>query len=410
MAVFLGLILFTYIVVIILNRKKVDLLNPSVIFTLLILATYFVSSLRLSLLQSEYPIWFTLLLFCMIIMFYLGDKTASLFKLPKTIKTPAYSKTTMSIVLFVLWLAIVVSFLMMVRLLGAPPAISKIDRAEYFVSGWGTVVILQSSFFGLLLYDRYNKNSAKSLFWLYFPSILIIALLLSNKFQLIYMLVLFLVAYNTYKKRISVGTLLKASGIIVLLFILLFEFVYKEMYGVSLWAMYDGYKIILPDSLKFLTQPYLYVAFNYENLYQFLTHETHHLYGLKTFGPILEIFQLQQFYPENIVSYLGEWQNLLKVKSMTTGTMFEDFAQDGGITWMFVLTYLSGAWSGISYKLFKRNQNFANFFMYSATTVAIFMAFFSNVFTSKVTIINLVVAFLISLALRVHLVFGRKRW
>jgi hypothetical protein len=407
MSIFLAFILLGYVVVLSI-KKKLDLLNPSTIFSLLILSTYFISSLRLSLLQNEYPIWFTLLIICMIVAFYLGNQTSRLMKFSKHVKMISYSPTTMRIVVFGIWIAIVFSFFVMIYKLGAPPAISKVERADYFISGWGTIVILQSSLFGLLLYDHYNSKSVGALFWWYFSTITIIAFLMSNKFQIIYMMVLFLVAYNTYKRRINIHTLLKVAVLIVILFIFLYELVYKQMYGVSLSDMYNGYQIILPDNLKFLTQPYLYVAFNYENLFQFFLYDTHNLLGLKTFGAILDIFHVRHLYPENISMYVDEWKNLLRIKSMTTGTMFQDFAQDGGVIWMFIFTYLSGVWSGISYRLFKVNQNFGTFFMYSATTVAIFMSFFSNAFTSKVTIINLLMSFLISQILRLDIIFRRK--
>ena len=405
MTVFLAIVLLFYILFLIFN-KKLDLLNPSIIFSLVIFGTYFLSHLRLSLLQNIYPMWFTALIFCMIIMFYLGDKTASKMKNKSSETEITYSSTTMRAIIFILWLAILISFFMMFLILGAPPAISKGNRAEYFVSGWGTIVILQSTFFGLLLYDRFNKNSVKWMFWIYALSILLIALLLSNKFQLIYMLVLYLVAYNSYKRRIKINTLVKVVLVVLLMFVLLYKFIYEPMYGISLQTMQQGYKMILPKSLNFLIQPYLYVAFNYENLYNFLLHKTHVLYGLKTFGTVAEIFHLDDIFFKRML-LLDEWKNLLRVSSMTTGTMFQDFAQDGRILGMFILTYLSGLWSGICYRVFKENKSFTYFFLYSATTAAIFISFFSNAFTSKVTLINIGASILIGLLLKINLVWRK---
>ena len=117
---------------------------------------------------------------------------------------------------------------------------------------------------------------------------------------------------------------------------------------------------------------------------------------------------LQGLYTRETVSNLTEWQKLLRVKSMTTGTLFQDFAQDGGIIGMVVLTYLIGFWSGLTHRLFKVSKSFASFFLYSATTSAIFMSFFSNVFTSKVTIVNIFAAIIFSGVLKIHLIYRRK--
>lgn len=408
MSIIVGLILLVYIGFLIFGRID-DLLRPSVVFSLLILSSFFLSTLRFSLLQAEYPVWFAAFILSLIFTFYLGDKLADTIKWPKLKNSGNYSNITMNLLIFALWFLIVFAFIKMILVLGAPPAISKGNRAEYFVSGWGTIVILQSSFFGLLLYDKFNKNSTGLLFWIYCSSIVLIALLLSNKFQIIYMLVLYLIAYNTYRQKIKIKTLITVALIIVLMFILLFEFVYEDMYGVSLNTLYNAYRMNIPGGFKFLTQPYLYVSFNYENLYNFIISDTHKLFGLKTFGSFLEIFSMKGIYSLQTILYLDEWRNLLPIPSMTTGTMFQDFVQDGGVPFAYIMTFICGFWSKASYDSFKINKSFGSFFMYAATTVAIFMSFFANVFTLKVTVLNLIAATIIGFILKINLVNKRGR-
>lgn len=408
MSIFVGILLVLYICFLVFHKVD-DLLRPSIIYSLLILSTYFLSTLRFSLLQAPYPIWFTAMILSLIFIFFIGDKIASMVHKPNEKEFVDYSVVMMNILLFVVWFLLIFSFVKMVEILGPPPAISKGNRAEYFVSGWGTIVILQSSFFGLLLYDRFNKNASKLMFWVYCSSIVLIAMLLSNKFQIIYMLVLFLISYNTFRKKIQIKTLLIAALVIIGMFILLFEFVYKDMYGVSLDTLYIAYRMKIPGELKFLTQPYLYVAFNYENLYNFIIADTHSLHGLKTFGSILDLLNLRNLYSLETLQYLNEWRNLLPIPSMTTGTMFQDFVQDGGVPFAFVMTFLSGFVSRASYDAFKINKNFGSFFLYAATTVAIFMSFFANVFTLKVTVMNVLIAYIFSLLLKVNLVIGKGR-
>lgn len=408
MSLIVGIILAIYIGFLVFYKVE-DLLRPSIIFSLLMMSTYFLSTLRYSLLQETYPFWFTLLILSLILTFYFGDKSASIFHKPIEKRFINYSSVTMNILIFIMWCLIILSFSKMVQILGAPPAISKGNRAEYFVSGWGTIVILQSSFFGLLLYDKFNKNVTRKMFWIYCSSIILIAVLLSNKFQIIYMLILFLISYNTFKKKIKFKTLLFSALSIIFLFILLYEFVYKEMYGVSMDTLYSAYRMRIPGNLKYLTQPYLYVAFNYENLFHFINSDTHYLYGLKTFGSILELIKLKGIYSFQTISYLSEWKNLLPVPSLTTGTMFQDFVQDGGILFAYVMTFICGFCSRASYDSFKINKNFGSFFLYAATTVAIFMSFFSNVFTLKVTIINVFAGFIFSMILKLNLVIGKGK-
>lgn len=240
---------------------------------------------------------------------------------------------------------------------------------------------------------------------------MVIAFLLANKYQIIYMIILYLIAYNSFKKKIGIKNLVIASIAVIVVFIIMYEAVYKNLYGVSMMAITYGYKMNLPKGLEFLSQPYLYVAFNYENLYKFLQHDTHCLYGLKTFSSIINTFHLTIFYPQNVLGYLDEWKNMLTVKSMTTGTMLEDFAQDGRMVGMIIFTFLCGMWSKYSYKKFKFDKSFFSFYMYCATTAAIFMSFFTNAFTSKITLINIIGAFIINILLnsKVDLTKGDDR-
>lgn len=406
MSLLIGVFLFIYICWII--YKKYDLLKPSILFTIIILSTYFITCLRFSELISIYPFWFSFLIFLSIIVFLLGTRTANHFKISVKRQKVSYSKNTMRQLSFVYFIIIILSFFITIHYLGAPPAISKIDRSEYFVSGWGTILMTEIVFFALILFDHYNQKAIGKEFWIYITLIFLISFLLSNKFQIIYIMILFLIAYNSYRKKIKIKQFIILSFIIIGLFAFLYRFVYSSMYGISQDMLYQGYRMRLPHNLHFLIQPYNYIAFNYENLYNFLISNTHPLYGLKTFGSVLEIFYLDRLFPSSITIYLNEWKNLLAISSMTTGTMFEDFVQDGGIIFMLIMTYLLGIFSQFTFTCFRKNKNFVYFFLYSITTTSIFMAFFSNVFTSKMTIVNIIVVLFINRLLKVEFVFGGK--
>ena len=403
MAAFVGILFIIYIIFLI-RRKSTDFLDPSVLFTIIILATYFLACLHLSDLQSKYPIWFTMLILGLIFCFYLGCQTGKSIRISSEPEPDNYSPSTMRIVTFLLWFAIVVAFLITVRQLGAPPTISGTERSDYFLSGWGSIVLLQSTLIGLLLYDRYNQKALGRTFWPYMISIVIIALLFANKYQILYMLVLAIVAKNTYGKKIRFFTLITAAAISVILFLLLYIFVYKDMYGISMSTIYTGYRMRIPEKLQNLTQPYLYAAFNYENLYRYLTANVHHLHGYKTFNALIDSFHLDSILPSSarfyIHLYLKEWKTMLKVPSLTTGTIFEDFAQDGGIPWMIIGTFLCGIWSSYCSRKFKAKKNFAWFFLYASAIVSICFAFFSNAFTSKVTFINIIASILVGFIIK----------
>ena len=100
--------------------------------------------MHLSDLQSEYPIDFTLLILSLILAFIAGGKFSNLIKWnPKNVDVQ-YKSSVMQLVCFLLWSGILISFIVEVLVLGAPPAISMAIRSEYFLSLWGSIVILQS--------------------------------------------------------------------------------------------------------------------------------------------------------------------------------------------------------------------------------------------------------------------------
>ena len=407
MAVFVGIIFVIFLVFLILKRN-VDFFHPAILFTIIILGTYFLACLHLSGLQTEYPLWFTMLIFGMVSVFWLGCKVGQVLPVPEGKEIEYYSESTMRLVVRLLWLAIIISFLITTKTLGAPPAISGTNRADYFVSGWGSIVLLQSTLLALLLYDHYNENAVGKPFWFYVVTIAVVAALFANKFQILYMLVLIMAAKNSYGKKVRLWGILVAAAAAVLIFTILFLFVYEDMYGISIDDIYMGYKMHIPSHMKFLTQPYLYAAFNYENLYHYLTGNTHHIHGYKSFNAVISTFHLEGLWPKSDIEYAGEWKAMLKVPSLTTGTMFEDFAQDGGIIWMMVGTFVCGIISSFSFSKFKHDKNYFWFFAFSASVVAVAFSFFSNSFTSKVTFINILASALCGWLIKYTFTFKGK--
>lgn len=397
MTIVVGSTLIIYLIVLKI-RKNVNLLDPMTLFPLIILSTYFLAILQLSGLQHEYPTWFTLLIFAIIGVFLIGAKFANIMQWGKNNKNIKYTSWTINLLSFIMWVGILGSFFIEIIVLGPPPAISGTIRNQYFISGIGSIVTLQSAFWGMIIYDRYHQKSLGKIFWLYVITIVVIAVLLSNKYQIIYMGLIILIAHNSFKKKIKIKTLAIFMGLIILLFIGLFVLVYQNMYNITFDKIATAYQMKLPESLKVLSQPYLYVAFNYENLYGFLSSDHSDLYGLATFQGFFKFFSLDALYSEETKSILAQRNEALNIDAMNTGTMFEDFAQDGDI-FIFIFAFLFGVLTCASYKNFKVNHNFFSFYLFVSTTAAIFMSFFVNSITYKMTLVNLLAAYFMSIIL-----------
>lgn len=397
MAIVVGSTLIVYLIILKI-QKDINLLAPKTLFPLIILSTYFLAILQLSGLQHEYPAWFTFLIFGIIGVFLIGAQFANIIHWTKGSKNIGYDSLTIKILSFIMLMSILGAFLGEIIVLGLPPAISGTLRNQYFVSGIGSIVALQSSFWGMIIYDRYHQRNLGKLFWVYAMTIVVIAILLSNKYQIIYMGLILLMAHNSFRNRIKIKTFVIFTGLVIFLFIGLFELIYQNMYNVTFDKIATIYQMKLPESLNVLAQPYLYVAFNYENLYNFLISDHSNLYGLATFQGVFKFFGLDNFYSLETQAILAQREAALNIDAMNTGTMFEDFAQDGDL-FIFIFTFLFGMLTSASYKNFKVNQSFFSFYLFVSTTSAIFMAFFVNTVTLKITLVNLLAAYFMSFIL-----------
>ena len=396
------------------KRMNVNVLNPSFLYAVIMLSTLAIGTLNLSGLQSEYPQWFILVVCFSTLLFTFGGSVAGRISLRETIKiglnNREYVPKSMKVCAISLWVVVVLSFLVMVKLLGPPPAISYVSRADYFVSGWGTFYLMQSSVFCLVLYDYYKDHVLGNFSYVIIGSIVLMAILMSNKYQLVYLLILFLVNKNCFQKRIKIKSLLLVSIFGILMFSLLYKYVYKYMYGVTLEQLYFSYQMNLPEGFLFITQPYLYVAFNVENLYHFLSNinVNEYTFGYVTFKEIFETISIDQLFSDKIIENAGLWKEMLQVPSLTTGTMLSDFAQDGGVIGILIFSFLAGMWSVYCYKLYLVKKNFGCFFLYASSLCGTFLSFFTNTYTMKSTVINIFVALIVSRIIRIRFTWGSR--
>lgn len=397
---FFETLLLLVIVIVFGKRMRVNVLNPAFLYAIVMLSTLAIGTLHLSGLQSEYPQWFVLVVYISVLLFAVGgrlsDKISLIDSKKKVLRHSEYVPESMRFCAISLWAIVVFSFLVMVKLLGPPPAISYVSRADYFVSGWGTLYLMQSSVFCLVLYDYYKNHVLGKFSYVIIGSIVLMAILMSNKYQLVYLLILYLVNKNCFQKKIKIKSLLLVAVFGVLMFSILYKYVYSYMYGVTLEQLYFSYQMNVPESLLFITQPYLYVAFNVENLYRFLSNVDGYTFGYVTFKEVFETLSIDQIFPNGIIENANLWKEMLQVPSLTTGTILSDFAQDGGIIGIFVFSFLAGAWSVYCYKVYTNKKNFGCFFLYASSLCSTFLSFFTNTYTMKSTIINIVAALIMS--------------
>lgn len=412
-------LIFLIVYIFTLIRHK-NVVRPNTIFTIVILAALWITSLRLSSHQSEYPIWFFLLIYCTIILFNFGGRVFRSYSnsnteyLEQAIRFDGmnyYNGRVLKLIVVVMWLAVMLSVAVTIFVLGAPPAISLTsDRSEYFLSGWGSIYSLNTVLYALILFDRYQKK-ALGKFWnfIFTFSLYVVVFLMANKFQIFSLLLVYFVSRALLKKGQSLWKILIFVGAGLFIFVMMYNFIYAQMYNFSNEDTLYYYGVNLPGKYDFLANPYLYVATNFENLYHFINTKHHMMFGYCEIYNITRSFKFcDAVFTKNIGYYYPEYTDSLHMGAMNTGSMFLIPYRDFGIAGMLLYSFLCGIICGSIEKYVIKKKNFTSYFLYCYAMICVFMSFFTDSFLTKNMIINLIAAFVISKLIHEEVVFAYK--
>ena len=373
---------------------KKELLAPNNLFTLIILSTYAIACLRFSDLQHEYNIWFLLQLVLAILCFRLGYKFKVKNYNEKFIYT--YNETKLKKIIYLLFFVVVGSFIVMWIKLGPPPAISKVDRASYFVSGFGTLYLTIDILTFLLIYDLFDKKVMKNKSYMMLLLLIIIIILMANKFQIIYFICQYTVLYNFMKKKINIKALIALVLLILIIFVLYYSVIYQGMY-ISNDDMYMVNKMNFPERYSMLTNPYLYIAFNYENLYYYMScNDVQFGFGYYILQDLLDAFEIKEILYNNCDFLTNQWKENLQYKWLTTGTIFRELYMDFGVIGIYLGCICMGYISKISYKKGINSKSIFYVYFYASNMISIFLAFFTNNFISINYLLNVFCTYWIS--------------
>ena len=351
--IFLFLIIFNY------QRTK-NIFAPSVIFTIVMGFSLCAYLLKLSGIQNDYSYIYILYIVSLVLIFNI----CSIFmtKNKDGLKNNyAINKRRFMFITYALFFLVFFSFMIMWVVLGAPPLISKVDRSSYFLSGFGTLYLLIDVVDYLLLYDIFsNKYLKKKSYFLLFINIIMI-LLMANKTQLFFLICQFLVIYNIFKKKINFKKILVIPLLVIIIFVVFYQHIYKGMYATNK-DIYNASKMKVPEQYSYLTEPYLYVVFNYENFFNYVNKCSNNevingkgYYFIKSFS---DNYKNEQ---SDILDY--QWKNNLKKYWLTTGTIFKIPLMDFGVIGTYIFAFVLGLFCNMSYKKFLYdNKNIFNLF------------------------------------------------
>lgn len=130
----------------------------------------------------------------------------------------------------------------------------------------------------------------------------------------------------------------------------------------------------------FLTQPYIYIANNYDNFDCLVKNLPKFSYGLRMLFPFVSLTGLKFVMPNLVPATV-----YLTSTELTTFTMFYDAYYDFGVIGVFVIALLIGVVAKVIIDIIKKSDNPVVYLFYGQISVYLALAFFTTWFSSPAT-------------------------
>ncbi len=130
----------------------------------------------------------------------------------------------------------------------------------------------------------------------------------------------------------------------------------------------------------FITQPYMYIANNYDNFNCMVEWLPSHTFGLRMLFPLWALTGLKFLVPS-----LVDFPIYVTKEELTTVTLFYDSFYDFGIVGVFLFACLLGAVAFILVRMVKRVRNPVGYLFYAQFAIYMIFSFFTTWFSNPAT-------------------------
>lgn len=204
---------------------------------------------------------------------------------------------------------------------------------------------------------------------------LLVPILCVSRFQLILAVALAVFTFIAMEKKIKPGILI---GIVVCMIPLYVLLTVARGHDVEyLNGIFEMKNRSIPI---FITQPYMYIANNYENFNCLVEQLPSHTFGLRSLFPLWALTGLKFIFP-SLVSF-----PLYVTKTeLTTVTLFYDAFYDFGLFGVLVFSCLLGLISFYLVRMIKGVHNPVGYLFYSQVALYLMLSFFTTWFSNPAT-------------------------
>ncbi len=203
----------------------------------------------------------------------------------------------------------------------------------------------------------------------------VIPVLCVSRFQLLFAVGFAVVTYIMVYQGVRLRTLAGIGAALIPIYVILTVFRHHDI------AYLNGIFEMKYEKMPiFITQPYIYVANNFENFNCMVEQLTKHTYGVRMLFPFFALTGLKFVFPKLTASVV-----YLTKPELTTLTMFYDAYYDFGMPGVFLFAALVGAAAKWVMQLVKKSENPVVYLFYGQLAIYLGLAFFTTWFSNPTT-------------------------
>lgn len=204
---------------------------------------------------------------------------------------------------------------------------------------------------------------------------LAIPVLCVSRFQLILALILALFTYGAFQKRIEPVYIAAVLAVLIPLYLLLT--VARSHDVAYLNGIFEMKNSSMPI---FISQPYIYIANNYDNFDCLVELLPAHTYGLRMLFPLWGLTGLKFLFP-----HLANFPIYVTKAELTTVTLFYDAYYDFGVIGVLVFSCILGAVACYLVNKLGKMRNPVGYLLYAQFAVYMVLSFFTTWFSNPAT-------------------------
>ena len=380
-------------------KKDKRPINIAGLFALGFVGGFGVSLLKLSALSDEYSIKTIITIFVAFFSIYLGTHfTRDVGK--KILYTN--SKKNIKYIVLILFFITFVSFVVEVCILKFIPLFTRNVPHAYstfhvFMLHYITTLYVFIPTFAIVNYYNSDTKSKKTILFSYIY-VIILATLLVSRSQLIMSLMLSVFTYAVYNKNNVVLKLKNKKNLLISLFVFIFLiiiYIFITINRAHDINYLNGIFEMKDDNIPiYVTQPYMYVAHNFENLNYMINNIEAFGFGRRMLMPLWTLTFVKKLFPTVAIAPVY----VIK-EELSTLTLIYDFYYDFGISgvviFCFIIGYLGKIIENYVYSVIDDKRPTYLIVLFSLLCYYMLFSFFQTYFSLTETLIYILTILLI---------------